>query len=123
VVPQLGHNAEALRKRLVKDAVVLPSGTVAFYKVEIDRFDNFFTALSCGIVYKACGASLPAEYRIGHLYHGFKNEKEMPEEKALNPAVFAFYSGEPIAGVRTPHRLVIVECRDYTGGATAWAQT
>ena len=94
-VPQLGHNAETLRKRLVKGAVVLPSG--AFYKVQIDRFHNFFTALSCGIVYKACGARLPAEYRIGHLYHDFKNEKETPEKKALKSAVIAFHSGEPIA--------------------------
>ena len=96
VVRQLGYNDEKLRKMLVRDAVNLQSGAVA-YKVDIDRFDKFFTALSCGIVYKACGAGLPAEYRFNHIYHNFKDVPETPEEKALQLAALDLYSGEPVA--------------------------
>jgi hypothetical protein len=96
VSPQLGHNDEALRKMLARDAVVLHSGAVG-YKVDIARFDRFFAALSYGVIYKACGASLPAEYETGHVYHNFKDDAEPPEEMALNKALLDFYSGEPIA--------------------------
>jgi hypothetical protein len=72
VAPQLGYNGDVLRKTLVKDAVLQHSGAVA-YKVDIARFDRFFAALSYGIVYKACGGSLPRGYRTGHVYHNFKD--------------------------------------------------
>ena len=61
VLPQLDYNGEALRKTLTNDAVLLPSGAV-LYKVDTARFDRFFDALSYGIVFKACGQSLPTEY-------------------------------------------------------------
>lgn len=95
VVPQLGYNQEALRKTLVKHAVPLPAGAVQ-YNVAVARFDRFFDALSCGIVFKACGASLPADYRLGHVYHNFECAEEASVETALKQAIFAFYSGEPM---------------------------
>jgi len=94
VVPQLGLNGNALGKMLLRDADIQLSGAVA-YRVDKDRFDKFFTALSCGIIYKACGASVPAEYRFGHIYHGFKDDAETLEERAVKLA--ALHSGKPIA--------------------------
>src|SRR5215813_977766 len=67
VLPQLDYNGEALRKTLASDAITLPSGAV-MYKCDTARFDRFFNALSCGIVSKACGKSLPAQYSIEHVY-------------------------------------------------------
>jgi hypothetical protein len=96
VLPQLGYNGEALRKTLANDAVRLPSGAV-MYKVDTERFNRFFDALSYGIVFKACGASLPEGYRAGHVYHNFWDEGETPEEKAFKQSLHAFYSGEPMA--------------------------
>jgi len=54
VLPQLDYNGEALRKTLAGDAITLPSGAV-MYKCDTARFDRFFNALSCGMVFTACG--------------------------------------------------------------------
>ena len=59
VLPQLGYNEDKLGKMIVKDAVRLPGGPTA-YRVDIARFERFFSALACGIVYKAAKQSLPA---------------------------------------------------------------
>jgi hypothetical protein len=96
VVPQLEYNGEALRKTLVTGAVPQHSGAVG-YKVDKARFDRFFSALSYGIVYKACGGSLPAQYRTGHVYHNFKDKAASPKEEALEKAILDSYSGEPMA--------------------------
>jgi hypothetical protein len=96
VFPQLGYNGEALKKTLARDAVVLSSGAV-HYKVDTARFDKFFDALSYGIVFKACGESLPAAYRTKHVYHNFKNKEETSKERALKKMLLAVYSGEPLA--------------------------
>lgn len=82
VVPQLGHNGEALRKLLLKDAVSLQNGAVR-YKVKVERFDRFFTALSCGIIYKAFKKSLPDNFDINHIYHDFEDSNESIEMKEL----------------------------------------
>jgi hypothetical protein len=96
VLPQLDYNGGALRKTLAVDAVPLLAGAVR-YKVDVDRFDRFFDALSYGIVFKACGGSLPAEYSTEHVYHSFMDETQTPEEQALKKALLSVYSGEPIA--------------------------
>jgi hypothetical protein len=96
VVPQLGYNDHALRKMLLKDSVPMHSGAVS-YKVDVARFDRFFSALSYGIVYKACGKSLPAQYSTAHVYHNFIDAAESSEKRALNIALIDFYSGEPMA--------------------------
>jgi hypothetical protein len=96
VVPQLSYNSEAFRKTLVKDSIPLHSGAV-IYKVNIARVDRFFDALSYGIIYKACGGTLPGEYRATHLYHNFKNDAESPEIKEFKTLMLDFYSGPPMA--------------------------
>jgi hypothetical protein len=96
VAPQLNYNGNALRKMLAADAIRLPTGAVQ-YKVDKARFDRFFTALSYGIVYKACGERLPAEYTTRHIYHNFKAAAESSWEKALNKDILDLYSGAPMA--------------------------
>jgi hypothetical protein len=82
VLPQLDYSGEALRKTLASGAIPLPSGAVR-YKVDTARVDGFFNALSCGIVFKACGERLPVQYSIEHVYHNFCDPEETPEEKEL----------------------------------------
>lgn len=95
VAPQLRHNGEALRKLLANGAVPLPDGSVA-YKVDVDRFDSFFSALSCGIVYSSRKARLPSNYTIGHVYHDFRDHGESEEEEMFRRHLLDFYSGEPM---------------------------
>ncbi|MBV8322863.1 MAG: hypothetical protein JO049_19625, partial [Hyphomicrobiales bacterium] len=96
VLPQLDYSGEALRKTLRSDAISLPSGAVA-YKVDTVRVDRFFNALSFGIVFKACGERLPAQYSIEHVYHNFWDPGETPEEKEYKNHLLSSHSGEPIA--------------------------
>jgi hypothetical protein len=67
------------------------------YKVDTARFDRFFNALSYGIVFKACGESLPAQYSTGHVYHNFRDPGETPEEKEFKKSLLSFSSCEPMA--------------------------
>lgn len=90
VLPQLGFNEARLGKMLVRDAVPLPRGAVV-YKVDGDRFDRFFTALSCGIVYKSAKDSLPAEYSIKHVYHNLHIEGLSPERDKLHGVLAKMY--------------------------------
>jgi hypothetical protein len=69
------------------------------YNVDAARFDRFFTALSYGIVYKACGGSLPRVYRTGHVYHNFEDNMESAQGKAFKQMLRAFYAGEPLAAL------------------------
>jgi hypothetical protein len=96
VVPQLGHNDEIFRKMLAKDSVPLPAGAVA-YKVDGARFDRFFDALSYGIVYKACGTSLPATHRASHIYHNFVNADEAPDKRELKRHIAELYAADPMS--------------------------
>jgi hypothetical protein len=96
VLPQLDYNDQAFRKTLAGDAIPLPSGAV-MYKVDTARFDRFFNALSCGIVFKACGERLPAQHSIEHVYHNFLDPGETPKEKEFKNHLLSFYSGEPMA--------------------------
>lgn len=65
VAPQLPYNNYALRNLLAKGAVQSECGAVK-YHVDSSRFDDFFTALSCGIIFKSCGSSLPVNYSLSH---------------------------------------------------------
>jgi hypothetical protein len=95
VGPQLGFNNDAFRKTLVADAIVQSSGSV-LYKVDTSRLDRFFSALSFGIIYKACNQSLPTRYRTNHVYHNLQDPTERPEQKALEEMLSTFYSGKPL---------------------------
>lgn len=93
IARQLDFNNEALRLMLRKDAIDLENGVVA-YAVDSARLDHFFTALSCGIVYNVCGAQLPSNYGIGHVYHNFHDESQSPEEAMLHTGLLEFYGDD-----------------------------
>lgn len=90
VVPQLGYNEDAFRKTLIRDAVPMTDGAVR-YKVDSGRLDRFFSALSFGIVYKACNESLPVDYVTRHVYHNFLDDEESAEERLFRQMIFASY--------------------------------
>ncbi len=94
VSPQLAFHDGAFRKKLVDGAIKLENGTVA-YKVDTVRLDDFFTALSCGIIFKSCGASLPVNYRISHIYHSLRSESDSVLQE-LDNTIANFYSGKPM---------------------------
>ena len=91
VAPQLGFNNDALRKRLADGAVSLGNGAVK-YKVDFTRLDDFFTALSCGIIYKSCGSSLPSNYEISHVFHNFQSETDV-QLREIESSINALYAG------------------------------
>lgn len=94
IVPQLEFNNGALRKKLAHGAVPLVGGAVK-YKVDVARLDEFFTALSCGIVFKTCGAALPANYEIRHVYTSLSKESD-PERQMIEKCIEDLYSNEPL---------------------------
>jgi hypothetical protein len=75
VIPQLGYNDGALRKTLANNAEPLSNGAVR-YKVDMQRLDRFFAALSYGVISKVCGSSLPAGYLTTQLYHNIEERAE-----------------------------------------------
>jgi hypothetical protein len=95
ILPQLGYNDDAFRKMLLKGSEHYDNGT-GRYHVDVERFDDFFTALSMGIVYKTCGGQLPNSYSIGHIYHNFQDDNENPEYKTLKGHIGSLYSGTPL---------------------------
>jgi hypothetical protein len=95
VKSQLNFNGEALRKTLAKDAIQLLDGGVK-YRVDIERFDNFFTALSCGIIFKSCGTPLPSYYQMSHLYPNFSFEQNVYPFN-IDKSIEKFYSGKPLS--------------------------
>lgn len=90
VVPQLSHNNHALRRTLLAGSSAHASGRVS-YQVDTGRLDRFFTALSCGIVFKASGAALPSDYITMHIYHDLVRPNEPPELAALREEIKRFY--------------------------------
>lgn len=94
VAPQLEFNNGALRKRLAQGAIALSNGAVK-YKVDMPRLDDFFTALSCGIIFKSCGSSLPANYEISHVFHSFSAEADSQLQE-VEDAINHFYEGKPM---------------------------
>jgi len=93
VVPQLGYNNDALRKMLIAGSMTLKNGAVR-YKVDSQRLDNFFDALSCGIIFKSAGDSLPPEYKLSHIYHNFEYSSETENERAIKQSILNFYNLE-----------------------------
>lgn len=76
VKPQLGYNNGALRKMLAEGSIHMSDGSVK-YRVDNVRLDDFFTALSFGIIFKTCGSSLPDDYSVNHIYCSLTQEKNM----------------------------------------------
>ncbi len=79
IKPQLSHNDSAFKKMLSKGAVTLDDGSVK-YPVDTKRFDDFFTALSCGIIFKTCNKQVPENYVIHHQYPNFSSEDSVGEQ-------------------------------------------
>jgi hypothetical protein len=94
VKPQLEFNNGSLRKRLAEGVVPLVNGA-AKYKVDVVRLDDFFTALSCGIIYKSCGSSLPMSCKVSHLFHNLLSEAE-PQMQGIHDLIDNFYGGKPM---------------------------
>lgn len=94
VMPQLAFNNDALRKKLAQGAVILPDGSVK-YSVDVQRLDEFFTALSCGIIFKSCGVALPSHYSISHIYCNLLREKASPYF-LIEKEIEKYCSGKPM---------------------------
>ncbi len=94
VVPQLSHNNQALRRMLAKGSVELPDGSVR-YLLDTKRFDEFFTALSFGLIYKSQKATLPPNYSVHHIYHRLIGETDA-ELQALEAHIDLFYDAKPL---------------------------
>jgi hypothetical protein len=94
VLPQLKYNEGKLRDALIQDAIPMGNGAVK-YRVDFDRLDRFFSALSCGIVFKACQSSLPIEYSIRHVYHDFHDDEASEFKRQIEQEILRFYSQQP----------------------------
>lgn len=93
IKPQLSYNDGAFKKMLSNGAEVQDDGTVR-YSVDTKRFDDFFTALSCGIIFKTCKKQVPENYFIHHQYPNFVSDDGEPS--AHMPDFFQeLLAGEP----------------------------
>jgi hypothetical protein len=95
VAPQLEFNNGALRKRLANGAVDLGRGVVK-YRVDVTRLDTFFVALSCGIIFKACGSALPENYEIRNIFHCLEGNSDQLLT-GMESEIDKYYSGKPMA--------------------------
>lgn len=94
VKPQLDFNNGSLRKMLAAGSVQLPDGSVK-YPVDSKRLNDFFDSLSCGIIFKSCGETLPKNYSINHIYCSLISDQD-PLMNQAEAEIEAFYSGKPM---------------------------
>lgn len=94
VAPQLEFNGGKLRDMLAEGAVQVEGGVA--YPVRIERLDEFFTALSCGLIAASQKRSLPANYSINHIYPSLATGGDSVS-KALEQGIEEFYTGKPLA--------------------------
>ncbi|MEI7283529.1 hypothetical protein [Pectobacterium carotovorum] len=94
VVPQLDFNNGALRNKIAAGSISLSNGDVK-YKVDISRLDDFFNALSCGLIFKTCNSSLPVDYTLKHLYCNLIGGAESSISQ-FESSLEMFYSGKPM---------------------------
>lgn len=87
VKPQLEFNDGALRKKLAAGSVKYP--------VDTKRLNEFFDALSCGIIFKSCGSALPDNYSINHVYCSLISDQD-PVMSQVETEIETFYSGKPM---------------------------
>jgi hypothetical protein len=93
VGPQLGYNEGKFRDMLAEGSVSHGEGVA--YPVDRERLDGFFTALSCGLVYKSQKTPLPSDYRISHIYHNLMSNAD-PFIKAVENCIGEFYQDKPM---------------------------
>jgi hypothetical protein len=94
IAPQLGFNENAFRKLLIRDSEPLENGAVK-YRVDVQRLDNFFNALSCGLIYHVSKEQLPQNFSMENIYHNLIDESLSSEGIALISYMERFYEGEP----------------------------
>ena len=111
IVPQLGYNEDAFRKLLIRDSVPLKKGAVK-YKVDVQRLDNFFDALSCGLIYHVAKEQLPQNFSIENIFYNLIDESLFPEEIELRTHIEQFYQNE------TPQILNFGDAKLRNGGRT-----
>jgi hypothetical protein len=92
IAPQLGHNNSAFAKTLLHGSRQVEGGVQ--YSVDVQRLDGFFTALSCGLIYKSRGSALPTQYKTLHIYHNFVIEDDI--ERTIADAIQEFYAQPPV---------------------------
>ncbi len=93
ISPQLGFNENAFRKLLIRDSVLLGNGAVK-YRVDIQRLDNFFNALSCGLICHVAKDQLPENFSMQNIYHNLLDESLSLEETELITLTERFYESE-----------------------------
>ena len=93
IVPQLKFNENALRRLLVRDSVQLENGAVK-YRVDDQRLDRFFNALSCGLVYHVAKDQLPGDFSMQNIYHNLLEESLSPWETQLRAFTEQLYGSE-----------------------------
>jgi len=93
IAPQLGFNDDAFRKLLIRDSKPLQNGAVK-YRVDAQRLDKFFNALSCGLIYHVAKEQLPQNFSMSNIYHNLIDELMPPEEIELLASMERFYESE-----------------------------
>lgn len=73
VLPQLEFNEAALKRYLIKYSAPTENRGVK-YKVDIQRLNKFFNALSCGLIYHTAKKQLPQNFSMRHAYHNLTYE-------------------------------------------------
>jgi hypothetical protein len=93
IAPQLGFNENAFRKHLIRDSQPLEKGVVR-YRVNAQRLDIFFNALSCGLIYHVTKEQLPQNFSMRNIYHNLIEESSPPGEIELVEFMERFYETE-----------------------------
>lgn len=93
IKPQLGFNEGAFQKYLTRDSVPIDNGAVK-YRVDIQRLDNFFNALSCGLIYHVSKKQLPSHFSMENIYHNLIDDFLSPERTAFISSMEQFYEKE-----------------------------
>lgn len=92
IAPQI-KNYPRFRSLLADDARPLERGAVA-YSVDMERFDAFFTALSCAVLFDRFGEVVDEErFQITHLYPNLHSddENEMEETRRYRSMFKEFF--------------------------------
>lgn len=90
VAPQLRYNKDSLKKLLVHDSILLKNGSVR-YKVDVSRLNNFFNALSCGLINHITKEQLPENYSMKNIYHNLVDDSISAQQNELYRIVNEFY--------------------------------
>ncbi|MGA3116260.1 MAG: hypothetical protein ABSF90_17705 [Syntrophobacteraceae bacterium] len=94
IVPQLGFNEHAFQKLMIRDSIHLGKGAVK-YRVDVQRLDRFFNALSCSLIYHIARKQLPQEFSLENIYHNLIDESLTSLGIDFHAYIEQFYQNEP----------------------------